>query len=252
MKKVIEAIRGVMGVSGVVLWEREVNVFHKLLPARLSASDVEAICNKIIALSQSAGKLREVKARFKQGWIWIHTGPSFTLLVLAKTDLNTTTLNLVMKSSLSTLESQIKRPSTTPQQQAPPQVEFTPEHISAIARAINLSLGHFQGEVSRFEIAEVLRQAKMQIIEQHPVLKHFSVDANGGIIVIKGAEKHMEADAVPAAAQLIANFVRLIDAKTPTLGFDIEKLTLGMHQLLSEIGFYNYFASARRMVPKER
>jgi len=248
MRKVIEAIRGVMGVSGVVLWERDNSAFHKLLPARLTTADTENICAQLVKFSQLAGKVREVKTRFKSGWLWIHCSPKFALAVIAKPDLNTTTLNLVLKSSLSTLEAQVRAPA--PQPTVLQYVEFTPDHVVAISRAINLALGHFQGQVSRFEIAEVLRQAKTQLLEEYPVLKHFTVDANGGIIVIKGAEKHMDADAVPAAAQLVANFVRLIGARTSTIGFDIEKLTLGLHQMLAEIGFYNYFASARRYVPK--
>ncbi len=248
MKKVIEAIRGVMGVSGVVLWEKDANVFHKLLPARFSVSESDAICARLVQFCQHYSHGKDVKAKFKKGWLWLHNGHAFALLILAKPDLNTTTLNLVVKSSLSTLEANLRRPTanTTSHQN----VSLTPEHVAAISRAINLALGHFQGQISRFDIAEVLRMAKNQLLDQYQVLKHFTVDANGGIIMIKGAEKSMDVSAVPAAAQLIATFIQLVSARANVLGFDIEQITLGLQKPLNEIGFYGYFASARRTVVK--
>ncbi len=250
MNKVLQAIRGVMGVYGVIIWERQPNAFHKLLPARFSDKAVELLCNQLATLSQQSKKLSNIKARFKSGWLWIFCNPNYAVLVMTKADLNTTTMNLVMKSTLATLESQIKQSPTSTGPIAFPVAEFTPDHVIALSRAINLSLGYFQGEVSRFEIAEILRQAKGKLLESYPVLKNFSVDANGGIIVIRGSEKHMDASAVPATAQLIATFVQMIGAKTSTAGLEIERLTVGIAPLLAEIGFYNYFASARRTVHK--
>ena len=153
MKKVIEAIRGVMGVSGVVLWEKDANIFHKLLPARFGAAEADAICARLIKFCESYTQGREVKAKFNKGWLWLHNGHSFALLILAKPDLNTTTLNLVLKSSLSTLDSHLKRPAGTVTMH---NVNFTPEHVAVLSRAINLALGHFQGQISRFDIAEVV------------------------------------------------------------------------------------------------
>lgn len=243
MNKIMETIRGVMGVSGVVLWEKQSNVFHKLLPARFSATEGDAMCARLVQFCGNYHRGKEVKAKFNKGWLWLHNGDSFALLIIAKPDLNTTTLNLVLKSSLSTLDSSLRRPSPNPNLR---QINFTVEHVGAIARAINLALGHFQGQISRFEIADVLRMAKDQLLDHYPVLKHFTVDANGGIIVIKGAEKNMDSTAVAAAAQLIAVFIHMVSFKANITGFDIEKITLGLQQPLSEIGFYNYFATARR------
>lgn len=246
MKKIIEAIRGVMGVSGVVLWEKDANLFHKLLPARFSAAEVDAICTRLVKFCDDYTRGKDVKARFTKGWMWLHNGNSFALLILAKPDLNTTTLNLVLKSSLSTLESNLRKPGGVTIHNP----NFTPDHVGVLSRAINLALGHFQGQISRFDIADVLRLARTQLIDHYPVLKHFTVDANGGIIVIKGAEKSMDASVVAAAAQLTAVFIELIKTKANVTGFDIEKITLGIRQPLGEIGFYNYFASARRSVAR--
>ncbi len=247
MNKIMETIRGVMGVSGVLLWEKHANMFHKLLPARLSANEGDAMCARLVQFCQHYTRGKEVKAKFNKGWLWLHNGDSFALLILAKPDLNTTTLNLVLKSSLSVLESTLRKPAGVTNHR---NANFTPEHVGAIARAINLALGHFQGQISRFEIAEVLRMAKNQLLDNFPVLKHFSVDANGGIIVIRGAEKTMDSSAVVAAAQLIAVFIQLVSAKANIVGFDIEKITLGIQQPLNEIGFYSHFASARQPATK--
>jgi len=237
MNKIIETIRGVVGVSGVILWEKRTSNFHKLLPARFGADMIDRLCRQLTRFCEVRDQNCGAIARFQKGWLFLYNHDTFALLVIGKSDLNTTTLNLVAKTSICALESALGSrviASLMP-------IEFLPEHASALVRAINLSLGFLQAHISRFEIAELLRQAKADLIVELPSLKHFSVDANGGVILIKSAEKQMDNTAVEAAARLVATLADRTRNRTGRADFDIEKLTVQLRSTLTELGFYRVF-----------
>ena len=237
MNKILETIRGVVGVSGVILWEKRTNNFHKLLPARFGQEMVDQLYRQLARFCEVRDQNCGAIVRFQKGWLFLHNHSTFALLVIGKSDLNTTTLNLVAKASISALESAFGSQVTAPS----PLVNFLPEHASALARAINLSLGFLQTHISRFEIAELLRQAKSDLIAELPSLKHFSIDANGGVILIKSAEKLMDITAVEAAARLVATVADRTRNRTGSADFNVEKVTAPLRDTLNELGFYRIF-----------
>jgi hypothetical protein len=237
MNRILEAIRGVVGVSGVILWEKQTNNFHKLLPARFEEDVVNQLYRQLARFCEIGGKSHSAVVRSQQGWLFLHNRDAFALLVIGKSDLNTTTLNLVAKSSISSLESTLGSHATT----SPASIEFLPKHAATLVRAVNLSMGYLQTHVSRFEITELLRQAKSDLIAELPSLKHFSVDANGGIIPIKNADKLMDITAVEAAARLVATVIDRTGNQAAIASFNIEKLTAPLHDTLNELGFYRIF-----------
>jgi hypothetical protein len=237
MKKILETIRGVVGVSGVILWEKRAKKFHDLLPARFEQDMIEKLCGYLVSFAEIRNKECRVISRFQSGWLMLHNHADFALMVLSKKDLNTTTLNLVAKSAIASLETQLGSASRT----AGALASFQPEHGPALARAVNLSLAFFQTHISRFEIAELLRQAKTELLPEHPSLKHFSIDANGGVILIKGAEKNLDQTAVGSVAKMIVAVADRAAARCHTGGFNIEKLTAPLQPTLAELGFYQFF-----------
>ena len=242
MNKIIETIRGVVGVSGVILWEKRTNKYHKLLPARFGKDTVDQLYRHLARFCEIRDQNCGAIVRFQKGWLFLHNYDTFALLVIGKADLNTTTLNLVAKSSISALESALGSQVAIPSLP----VRFLPEHATALVRAINLSLGFLQVHVSRFEIAELLRLVKSDLIAELPSLKHFSVDANGGVILIKSAEKLMDITAVEAAARLVATVADRTRGRTGNADFNIEKVTAPLRDTLTELGFYRVFKESLR------
>ena len=179
--------------------EKGSSTFHKLLPARLSNATQDQLCEMLTKLANYEKHYEKAIARFKKGWIFAYNYDAFAILVLGKSDLNTTTLNLVLKSAVSSLETTFGQRRAT----AGNNFKFVSDHAAILVRAVNLCAAFFQGRMSRFEIAEILRQAKSQLMNECPSLKQFTVDANGGVILIKGAEKNMDEFAVEAAARLV-------------------------------------------------
>lgn len=237
MNRIMEGIRGVVGVSGVIIWEKESNTYHRLLPARFDDAIIQKLCEQLARFCRIREKSFQSIARFQKGWLLVHNHDAFALMVIAKNDLNTTTLNLVIRTSVTALQSTLETRSAS----SSAAVGFEPEHAPVLARAINLSLGYLQQHISRFEIAELLRQAKSELLAEYPSLKHFSVDANGGVILIRNAEKHLDMSAVAAAARLIAALVDRAGNRINTDDFDIVVLTAPLRETLLELGFYRAF-----------
>ena len=226
-----------------ILWEKRSKEFHKLLPARLEQAQAERLCHQLTRFTELRDKNCQAIARFQKGWLFLYDYESFALMIIGKSDLNTTTLNLVSKSAIATLENALGKSANL----VSSAIEFLPEHAQALARAINLTLGFFQPQISRFEIAELLRQAKSDLILELPALKHFSVDANGGVIIIKGAEKNMDITAVEATARFVATLVELVKTRHNLPDFDIENLTAPLHSTLTQLGFYRLFTASPKV-----
>jgi hypothetical protein len=79
------------------------------------------------------------------------------------------------------------------------------------------------------------------LLPEYPVLKLVTVDANGGIIPIRGTERNIDATLVAAAAELVKAFLQQADLEKGTVGFDLDKLTAELQPELTELGFYRYF-----------
>lgn len=237
MRSNLEAIRGVAGVWGVILWSKADASFEKILPARLADEESEQLCRLVSDYSRRNVGVKEAIVKLAEGWAIIYDRPSFTLLMLARSDLNRATLKLVLKSALASLQSTLGNNSL----QAVSAGKFSTDHMLLLIRTINLCLSFFQSKLPKFEIASMLRQAKDELLPDHPVLKNLTVDANGGIIPIRGAEKRVDFTLVAASARLIGAFLNLVSTQTSMVGFDIEKLTLEQATTLNELGFYNFF-----------
>jgi len=237
MRKVLEGIRGVVGVSGVILWNKQRNSFEKILPAKITDSTALQLCT-LFSTYCSANELSDrAIVRFKKGWVVFFNQPRFAIMVLGKSDLAKATLKLVLRSTASLLEVSLKHDMLL----AGAGDKMTPEHGAALARAVNLSLSFFQGKLSRADLAEMLRQSKGQLVGDFPVLKVFGVDNNGGLILLKGAEKNIDATTPRACARLLSAFLDLARERVNAAGFDLEKQTAELQPLLSELRFYLSF-----------
>jgi hypothetical protein len=237
MKNIIEGIRGVAGVMGVILWEKNEGNFERVLPARIDDAASEHLCELLSAFCHDNKRVKEAIIRLTEGWLILYDSPQFALLIMARNDLNRATLKVVLRSALTSIKHTLGSQQTARRFSS----RFSAKHVSLLIRTINLSLSFFQGNLPKFEIAGMLRQVKEDLLDDHPVLKNLTVDANGAIIPIRGAEKSINSSFVAASAQLIIAFLEVADTHASTAGFDIEKLTEGISKDLEALGFYAYF-----------
>ena len=237
MQQLVEGIRGVAGVWGVILWDRRADRYHQVLPARIKPQAVERLCGLFSTFCRENHDANECVIKLADGWLSAFFHPTYAIMVLARNDLNRATLRLVIKSALTSLQHTLGHEPQTPVAEG----LFTPEHAAAVARSINLVLSFYRGKLPKFEISTWLRQAKADLLDEYPVLKNVSVDLNGGVTLIRGAEANIDSSIVPAAAGMIKVFLELTSREGQHSGLDIRKQTEELQPLLSDLGFYDHF-----------
>jgi hypothetical protein len=236
MRRALEEIRGVVGVGGVIIWDRNVGECYHLLPARIDETQAELMCRQLLFFCEQAKQADYLAVKCEQGWILLFNEPQSAVLVLARADLNRATLNLVVKAVLRSSAAAAARGQIDAREAG-----WRAEKIDQLVRTINLSLAWFQGKLAKFTTAQLLHQVKGALVSEQPVLKYLTVDANGGVFVKREARTKVDSSFLPAAAQLLQSFVEAAAAKGSAPGFAIRKQTAELETELAEMGFYHLF-----------
>jgi len=236
MKRALEGIRGVVGVSGVIIWDKIGGECHHLMPARVDETQAELMCRQLLLFCEKPNAAEHLAVKYEKGWLLLFNDPGVAVMVMARDDLNRATLNLVVKSVLRTVSAEMARNKA-----AGLASSWREEHIDLLVRAINLSLAWFQKRIPKFTIAQLLHQSKEDLLTEYPVLKYVTVDANGGVMVKHDARDKFDSTFLPAAVQLLKAFLELALAKGSHSGFDLEKQTEELKQPLIQLGFYQLY-----------
>jgi hypothetical protein len=240
MDKVLEQIRGVMGVIGVLVYDRTSAGIFRLLPSRFDgriSDELESRLTEIVDyLPENASA--KMKMRFVSGWLIIRSARRFAVLVIAREEVNIDTLNLVLKASFATLQhthrANIDAAVARDYDPASPYIL-----IEAMNRIVEfLSMATAKGPMT---MAGMLRGAKNALLESCPALKHFSVDNNGRVGLIRGSEKHLDMSIVEAFAHWSHAIKDAVSSSVPIFGFDIVEITKDSESDLTRLGFYSTF-----------
>jgi hypothetical protein len=119
--------------------------------------------------------------------------------------------------------------------------EFDLQSVFTLLEALNLVRVHFSDSLSRFRITQLLRESKSSLIVNYPNLKHFSVDPNGEVILIKGSESQIDQGMIEAIANWLVEFKNLVRSETVIAGFDLREITREIGPDLDRLHFYQFF-----------
>lgn len=236
MRRALEEIRGVVGVAGVIIWDKSANECHHLLPARLGDEDAEKICLELAELARQPKRANHLATRFKKGWLLLFNEPQAAVLIMARPDLNRATLNLVVRAVLRSIAATATREKVSRQE-----AKWRAKHGDTLVRAINLSLAWFQGKMPRFTTAQLLHQIKDELIADYPVVKYLTVDANGGVFVKHEMRNKLNGSFLVASVLLLRRFLELATVREAAYRFNLKKQTVELDDELSELGFYDLF-----------
>jgi len=235
MENLLNQIRGVVGVTGAMIMDRYTRKSSIIFPASFDDTLAQGLKQKFLYFMASAGSESLIKIKFAKGWAFIKMTPNFGFLVLARPDLNIPTLNLVLKSVAIAME------QSRNAEKESGELIFDKDSVFSLLRAINLVGEHFSENISRFQIAELYRKSKAMLIDQYPDLKHFSVDHNGEVFLIKGSELQLDPGIIDAVAEWMVNFKELIRRYTVIAGFDLKNVTKEVRSELENLSFYRRF-----------
>jgi len=232
MDRLLEQIRGVVGVVGVAVYCKPINQYHKRMPSKLEDEELEIIEKGIKLISSNTESHVDMKLKFDRGWLVIRTINDFMVLILAREELSFDTLNLVLKATLGTVS------ATSESKSKSPLAEFSPRMAHNLLEAMNVVASHFAEKIGAFSIADLLRKSKTYLVKDFPILKHVIVDNNGSVALIRGSEKHLSPVLVDAVAWWCYCFKEEVNCKTPVVGFDIKRVTSEVEYNLAPLGFY--------------
>ncbi len=243
MDRILEQIRGVAGVIGVLVYDRTSAGMFRLLPSRFDgriSDELESRLKEIVDyLTEDASA--NMRMRFESGWLIIRSARRFAVLVIAREEVNIDTLNLVLKASFATLQH-----THSAIIDAAVVHEYNPASPYILIEAMNrivefLSMTTAKGPMT---MAGMLRRTKNALLESRPALKHFSVDNNGRVGLIRGSEKHLDVSIVEAFAHWTHAIKETVSSSVPIFGFDIVEITKDSESDLTRLGFYSAFRRA--------
>jgi len=85
-----------------------------------------------------------------------------------------------------------------------------------------------------------------------PGLKHFTVDHNGKVSLIKGSDMLLNDDVTEAVAAWIATLRNLVGMQTVVVGFNIKNITGEVGQELESLGFFRQFQKFAALIPQSQ
>jgi len=233
MDRLLEQIKGVVGVVGVAVHCRSNNEYYKLMPSKLEDEELAIIEKGTKQITGNTHAHVDIKLRFEKGWLIIRSVNDFVVLVLAREELSFDTLNLVLRATVGAVVS-----SHESRAAASPLAEFSPRMAYNLLEAINVVAASFSERLGTFAIADLLRKSKSYLVKDFPILKHMLVDNNGTVSLIRGSEKHLSPVLVDAVAWWCYCFKAEVNCKTPVVGFDIKRATAEVEYNLAPLGFY--------------
>lgn len=239
MDQILHQIKGVVGVTGVMVYDPDAHHVHYLLPSRFEEEQSEEFRKLFKTLVSSAETQIELRLRFQNGWCVVLSMSPFSVLVLGREDLNFDTLEIVARTSLKSASRSTGMISETSREK-----EFSPRSVYTLIEAVNVISKVFAHDLGTFAIADLLRKVKKALLADFPLLKHFVVDNNGSVSLIRGSEKHMTPEVVDAVAWLCYCLKEEVNSRTPVVGYDIKRATAEIEYQLSPIGFYSSYKRA--------
>jgi predicted regulator of Ras-like GTPase activity (Roadblock/LC7/MglB family) len=233
MQELLEQLRGVMGVSGVMILDRLERLAWTLIPTHLENENIRELEKKVRDLVDLQVGHSTFRVRFSSGWLVINATNEFILVILTREDVKLELLNLVIKASITRLR-HFEGSCVEPE----PTIEFQPQMGCLLLDAINCVGKHFRMIVGLSDCVSLLRKAKDDLLPAFPALKHFSVDNNGSVSLIRGSERHLDRTVVDSVARWCFRLKEMVNAKISVVGFDIREVTADVEVELTPIGFY--------------
>lgn len=235
MDNLINQIRGVVGVSGVILHDREREDSKMIMPASFEEHFIKKMRLKFYELIRYTSGDAKFRIKLAHGWVIIRCNDKYGVLIIAKEDLNISTLDLVLKSISLAMEHEPGSHEPTGE------VIFTEESAFTLLKTINLIVAHFTDSLSQFQLAQLLRESKAVLLDHYPDIKHFTVEHNGSVILIKGSESRLNADSVDAVAAWMGHFKGLVKQQAMVAGFNLKSITGEVRSELESLRFYRKF-----------
>lgn len=238
MQKLLEEIRAVLGVTGVLVWDKKRLVSFPLLPSSFAEGIVRSICSKMVKLAGELKSNSQIKLVYENGTALVLNRPNAAVLVLGRANLNFPLLDLVLSSSLSRLD-RFLLPGA--ERVVPPPLEQ--KKVDFLVGGMNLLSRFVCDKIGPYRTTQNLRKVKDRLATSYPFMANLFVDNNASISIIKGKQGIWSGEVVLAFAKWAAGLEKLSFKKQGEI--DLKKITSPLEENLEGLGFYFLFQNMK-------
>jgi hypothetical protein len=245
MRRTLQEIRAVQGVSGVVAVDRQINLAFHVTPAHFER-------NELIELSQQALRVvREAPARavrfyfrYDNGQVLVYALQRAVVIVLGKGHLNLQLLGLVTRATFPTIERKLS--AAVDKEMPSPLTLVTIEQgqLAMCVEAFNTVARRLVSEAGDYVVQQSLRRSKDLLLPRFPGLRSFAVGDDGEVALIRGREMEVPGHMIRAMAYWLDAAITGCRAYVQDMPeIDVRRLTEPASEVLSQVGFYAYYGS---------
>ena len=248
MNKVLEEMKAVQGVSGVLIMDLRTLVTYQLLPAHLEKDRFRDLAMNLVEICQRAKKPVRIDLRFDNGVVFFTRVNKIVILIYGRPSLNLPLLKLVIRSSIRTIERKLDTKDRKSEEKSEKDKSTPPDqtYIQTLIKALNQLTKEYSKSTSRYLLTQNLRLAKEKLLLEFPFLTNFYVD-NQGIIFLVKDEINLEREKVVLSFSRWASLLtELSQEVSPDIAdLNIKELTKELSDELEEMGFYQLYENKK-------
>jgi len=243
MNKILQEIKSVQGVTGVLVLDKKEGVTYQLTPASFPSEGLKELGLRLSRLTKLSSAVMSLELRFENGIAFFYNLDRGAIFIFGRPGINLPILDLVLKSVFLSIERKLAKKGEKPHPQEEKKSSFILDkiYLEHLLQALNQIAKIYKQKLGTYLVTQNLRRSKEELLLKFELLQNFFVDNNGTVSLIRGKEEEVPFDSLKAFALLIHLFIHLCSSYDPELLTDIRELTKGLEEKLEQMGFYETY-----------
>lgn len=242
MNQLLQQIKSVNGVSGILVLDKNNSTTYQLLPASFSVEVIKKLAVRLKEVARTWPDLQQLEVKFESGYGRLINTVSSVIYVLAKSDIYFPDLNLVLKSVLPQIEKKISKNNPFQEVEQEQVYALNRVNLDLLLAAINLIANKYRDLMGAYQVTQNLRKAKDKLLDIFPYLTNFYVDNQARVSFLKSKQEIDQTKIQEAFANWLYGFKAYCDTAVPALqDADIKELTAELKAELAKQGFYHWY-----------
>lgn len=241
MNKVLEDLKSVPGVSGVLLLNKSEETTYQLLPASFSLETIKSTAIRLLQVSYYLKPGARLFLNFAAGSAILQNLEKAAILVFTKGEIERPIFDLVMKNSVRTLERRLDQYDQVREKLSGDALLSEEEALTIFLHTVNLVSAHFKQSLGDYQVTQNWRKSREQISGDFPFAHRLFIETNASVSFKPASEKLSVTTLTDFFARLVHGFLKLTVIADSSDG-SVEKLTADLRSSLEKTSFYRSLA----------
>jgi len=248
MDRVLQEIKSVQGVSGVLVLDKKGSIVYQLTPASFPEEGLKEIGLRLSRLVKVVSAELRLEIKFENGIAYLYNLEKELIFIFGRLGINKSILELVLKSAILTIERKLLREEGSASSHEERKSSFILDriYIEHLVQVLNQIAEIFKQKLGVYLVTQNLRKSKEEFLPKFDLLQNFFVENSGEISYIKGKENDIPTDSLKVFALWISLFIHLCYRYEPGLSTDIRELSRGFEDKLEQMGFYEVYERVKK------